>query len=80
MAYDRSPWKGPLEPGTLALCACGESSDKPYCDGSHARLQTGKTPHVVRVSEAKTYAICMCGTSDNRPWCDGSHKRLPAAD
>ena len=24
--------------GTTALCRCGESSNKPYCDGSHARV------------------------------------------
>jgi len=24
--------------GTTALCRCGESSNKPYCDGSHATV------------------------------------------
>jgi CDGSH-type Zn-finger protein len=30
----------PLEPGTrVALCRCGASMRKPYCDGSHHRVR-----------------------------------------
>lgn len=30
----------PLEPGTrVALCRCGASKRKPYCDGSHHRVR-----------------------------------------
>ena len=76
MPYDRAPWKGELDCGTKALCACGESANKPFCDGSHAREGTEKTPSVVEITEQKKYAICMCGTSGNAPWCDGSHRQL----
>jgi CDGSH-type Zn-finger protein len=74
MPYDRAPWKGELDPGKKAFCACGESENKPYCDGSHARKETGKTPHVVEIDESKRYAICMCGGSTDPPFCDGTHK------
>lgn len=76
MSYETRPWAGAIETGTKAFCACGESENKPYCDGSHARKSTGKTPHVVEIAEAKNYAICLCGTSGDPPFCDGSHKSL----
>ncbi|HEX5054638.1 MAG TPA: CDGSH iron-sulfur domain-containing protein [Planctomycetota bacterium] len=25
-------------PRTVVWCACGESQNKPYCDGSHSRV------------------------------------------
>ncbi len=77
MGYEKRPWKGEVAIGTHAFCACGESQNKPYCDGSHSRKQTGKTPHVCDIAEIKTYAICQCGTSSTLPFCDGSHKKLP---
>jgi CDGSH-type Zn-finger protein len=76
MAYGTSPWKGDLEAGRKAFCACGETGNAPFCDGSHARLQTGKTPFVVEITETRRYAICQCGRSGNRPFCDGTHKQL----
>ena len=31
--------KGPIETEeTIALCRCGKSSNKPYCDGTHAKI------------------------------------------
>jgi CDGSH-type Zn-finger protein len=77
MGYGRRPWVGECESGTLAFCACGESENKPYCDGSHSRKKTGKTPHIVELTETQRVAICQCGTSGTKPFCDGSHKKLP---
>lgn len=77
MPYERGPWKGHIDPGTKAFCACGESENKPWCDGSHATKNTDRTPHVCEITEAKRYAICQCGTSASAPHCDGSHRDLP---
>lgn len=26
------------KPGTVTLCRCGQSANKPFCDGSHRRV------------------------------------------
>lgn len=62
------------EPGTKAYCACGQSSNLPYCDGSHKG--TDLRPFVVKLDEKKTVAICACRQSGNRPYCDGTHSKL----
>jgi CDGSH-type Zn-finger protein len=61
-------------PGRKAYCACHQSRNLPYCDGSHRG--TGKGPHIVQIPEAKTVAVCACGHSGTQPFCDGSHKNL----
>ena len=65
-------------PGKKAYCQCGLSENLPYCDGSHARNQTGLAPIVVEVPDAGKKAICQCHQSANKPWCDGTHSRLSA--
>ena len=63
-----------LEPGTYHWCQCGESSNQPFCDGSHAG--TGFTPMMVEITEKKTVALCQCKQTNNAPMCDGSHSSL----
>jgi CDGSH-type Zn-finger protein len=65
-------------PGKKAYCQCGLSEKLPYCDGAHARNQTGLAPMVVEVPDAGKKAICQCHQSANKPWCDGTHSRLSA--
>ena len=65
-----------VEPGSYAWCACGESEKQPYCDGSHARKNTGMRPIRVTIDAAKTVAWCGCKESANKPFCDGTHSRL----
>lgn len=60
------------EAGPKAICACGRSSNRPYCDGAHARENTGKRPIVVQVEDG-IVAWCGCGKSGSFPYCDGTH-------
>lgn len=61
-----------LEAGkTYAWCACGKSSNQPWCDGSHQ--VTSITPMVFVAEESEQRALCMCKQTKNPPFCDGSH-------
>lgn len=63
-----------LEKGkTYAWCACGDSKNQPYCDGSHKT--TAFTP-IVFQAEGGNSALCMCKRSSNAPFCDGTHANL----
>lgn len=78
MAEPQSPQKMPyvidVQPGTYAWCACGQSSNQPYCDGSHTGSEF--TPVIEQVTEEKKIAWCGCKHSNNAPFCDGSHAGL----
>ena len=63
-----------LEPGTYHWCACGESSNQPYCDGSHAGTEFA--PMKVEITEKKRVALCQCKATGNPPMCDGTHSSL----
>ncbi len=63
-------------PGRKAWCSCGESANQPYCDGSHKIKNTGKSPVIVEITEAKKVAWCGCKQSGSGPFCDGSHKKI----
>ena len=75
MPVQRQPYVIKETPGKKAWCACGESEKQPYCDGSHSRNGTGKTPTVVNIEAEKTVAWCGCKESRNKPYCDGSHSK-----
>ena len=70
----KSPYVMEIEAGTYAWCACGASSNQPYCDGSHKG--TPYTPVVENVSEKKTVAWCGCKHTGGAPFCDGSHAKM----
>ena len=71
----KNPQMVKLEAGkTYAWCACGRSSNQPWCDGAHQ--VTSLTPTVFTVDEAKEAALCMCKQTKNPPYCDGSHMSL----
>ena len=63
-----------LQPGTYRWCACGQSKNQPYCDGSHQGTEF--TPKKLVIEEKKTVALCQCKRTGNQPFCDGSHSTL----
>lgn len=70
-----SPKLEQLEEGkTYAWCACGKSTNQPWCNGAHAGSEIA--PKVFKAEETKTAAMCMCKQTKNPPFCDGSHMSL----
>jgi CDGSH-type Zn-finger protein len=64
-----------LEAGKrYAWCACGYSTNQPFCDGSHKG--TGFSPEVFTAEDAKTTYLCGCKHTGSVPFCDGSHGAL----
>ena len=77
-AADDKPRTVSLEPGeNYAWCACGRSSNQPFCDGAHRG--TPLRPKVFRVERAEEVHLCMCKRTKNPPYCDGSHRNLAGA-
>ncbi|RLA63399.1 MAG: CDGSH iron-sulfur domain-containing protein [Epsilonproteobacteria bacterium] len=71
------PYKIKVKKGqTVAFCACNKTARPPYCDGAHAKENTGKHPFIVTFEEDKTIKACGCRLSNNRPYCDGTHSDL----
>lgn len=72
---DRKPIQVDLEAGEHYWCACGESKNQPFCDGSHAGTEF--KPLTFSVDDAQQAHLCMCKKTANPPFCDGTHARLP---
>jgi CDGSH-type Zn-finger protein len=53
-------------------CACGKSSQQPFCDGSHKGSEF--SPIKFEASESKSVHFCGCKATKNQPLCDGSHE------
>ena len=71
----KAPFKAEVQAGKAYWwCACGQSKNQPFCDGSHKG--SGFAPKKVELAEAKTVAWCGCKHSANGGFCDGSHKKL----
>ncbi len=70
----KAPYVMEVKAGTYFWCACGKSSNQPFCNGSHKGSEF--TP-VKAVFEAdRKVAFCGCKHSGNPPFCDGSHAKL----
>jgi CDGSH iron-sulfur domain-containing protein 3 len=71
----KSPYLVEVEAAkTYYWCACGQSKNQPFCDGSHKGSQF--TPLAYTPTIAGRAAFCGCKQSKGRPMCDGSHKAL----
>jgi len=55
-------------------CACGQSKNQPFCDGSHKG--SAFSPVQWKAAEAKAVYFCGCKHSGNQPFCDGSRSKL----
>lgn len=70
----KSPYVLEMQPGTYWWCACGNSKNQPFCDGSHQG--TAFSPKQVEITAERKVAWCGCKHSHNGALCDGTHKRL----
>ncbi len=70
----KTPYGIEVEPGEYWWCACGESKNQPFCDGSHKG--TSFQPVMVNIAEKKTVWFCGCKHTKNQPFCDGNHKNI----
>jgi len=69
----RVPAKVTLEAGKdYWWCACGQSKNQPFCDGSHQG--SAFSPMAWTAEEDATKYFCACKQTGNSPMCDGSHK------
>lgn len=59
---------------TYFWCACGQSKNQPFCDGSHKG--SSFAPIKFTAEATKTAWLCGCKASAKQPFCDGTHKAL----
>ena len=75
VAGGRTPIGVDVEQGkTYWWCACGQSKNQPFCDGSHKG--SGMTPLKYDADKAGKVWFCACKQTTHAPLCDGSHKQL----
>lgn len=55
-------------------CACGQSKNQPFCDGSHKGTAFLPLQWTAEASGRKFF--CACKHTRAQPFCDGSHKAL----
>ncbi len=75
------PQKGPYtvdvkEGEKKAWCSCGHSAKQPFCDGAHAKNQTGMKPTMCQIAKTETVYFCGCKHTKNPPFYDGTHNSL----
>lgn len=56
-------------------CACGQSKNQPFCDGSHKK-EGLFSPVQWKAEASGTKYFCGCKQTKSQPMCDGTHKSL----
>lgn len=79
MPTPTSPQKAPypveVEAGkSYFWCACGQSANQPFCDGSHKGSDF--VPVKFEATESKKVFFCGCKHSATPVTCDGTHNKL----
>ncbi len=72
----KSPAACKLAAGDHYWCACGYSSNQPFCDGSHKSSAPEKSPIKFTLQDEKEVWLCQCKATSTPPYCDGTHKTL----
>lgn len=68
----KGPYSVDVKAGeTYYWCACGKSSNQPFCDGSHAESEFSPVAYTAEKDE--TVYFCGCKHSKNGVLCDGTH-------
>ncbi|MER3389064.1 MAG: glutamate synthase-related protein [Microcella sp.] len=57
-------------------CACGQSKNQPFCDGSHAGTEF--TPVAFTPDADREAYLCVCKRTGSAPNCDGTHTQFTA--
>lgn len=71
----KAPFAVPVEAGkNYFWCACGQSKNQPFCDGSHKGTAFLPLQWTAEASGRKFF--CACKHTRAQPFCDGSHKAL----
>jgi len=69
------PYKVDVEEGkSYFWCACGMSSNQPFCDGTHKGSEF--TPVKYTAEKDGAVAFCGCRASGHSPLCDGTHRTI----
>ncbi|MEO0745463.1 MAG: CDGSH iron-sulfur domain-containing protein [Pseudomonadota bacterium] len=70
-----APYRVDVEAGkSYFWCACGQSANQPFCDGSHK--DTAFNPQKFTAEKDGPVFFCGCKATGNAPLCDGSHSKL----
>ena len=71
----KAPFVVDLEAGKeYHWCACGQSKNQPFCDGSHRGSEF--KPVFFDAKETGKAYLCGCKHTKNPPFCDGTHRTL----